>query len=102
MNNDSKKIEPGTAEWESVCKRCGRCCYEKVDYRERIFYTDKPCEHLDTIDNRCRIYAQRDVDHPDCARLTPELLAAGILPHDCPYVAGIENYPAPEMDDGSF
>ena len=41
------------------------------------------------------IYPRRSQVHPDCARLTPELVAAGILPADCPYVKDIEDYPAP-------
>ena len=75
----------GSAAWEEICERCGRCCYEKIEYRERIFYTNKPCPYLDIAGKRCRIYQQRDRLQPDCVRLTPELIAAGVLPADCPY-----------------
>lgn len=100
MTKIKKDLMPGSAEWEEVCKRCGRCCYEKLDYQGRIYYTDVPCLHLDVELNQCRIYGQRSELHPECAQLTPELVAAGILPADCPYVAGIEDYPAPEIDAG--
>ncbi len=60
--------------WEDVCVRCGRCCYEKYEYRGKIYYTDKPCEHLDTKTNLCRVYNRRSEIHPDCACLTPELV----------------------------
>jgi len=72
--------------WDDICDRCGRCCYEKYEYRGKIFYTDTPCQYLDTTTNLCKIYSQRAVIYPECARLTPELVEAGILPDDCPYV----------------
>ncbi|MCW8858561.1 MAG: hypothetical protein OQK97_02510 [Deltaproteobacteria bacterium] len=74
-----------TADWEAICERCGRCCYEKYDYRGKIFYTNTPCRFLDTTTRQCRIYGQRSDLHPDCARLSPELARSGILPDDCPY-----------------
>jgi len=73
-------------EWENICERCGRCCYEKFDYRGKIFYSRKPCPYLDTESKLCKIYHQRSKVHPDCVHLTPELVRAGILPDDCPYV----------------
>jgi len=98
MKNNPQIILPNSTEWEEICARCGRCCYEKIDYRGRIFYTNKPCQYLDIATKLCRVYQQRDVRHEDCARLTPELVAAGILPHDCPYVDGMETYQVPELD----
>lgn len=99
MTEQNKAVKPGTEEWESICQRCARCCYEKLDYRGKIFYTTKPCPHLDIEQNRCCIYEQRSELYPDCVHLTPELAAAGFLPADCPYVYGIINYRAPEMDN---
>ena len=99
MTQHTTDQKPGTAEWEAICQGCARCCYEKLDYRGQIFYTNKPCSHLNTENNRCRIYGQRSELHPDCVRLTPELVAAGFLPADCPYVEGIVGYRSPEMDD---
>ncbi len=98
MTKDNKPAGPDSAAWDAICARCGRCCYEKLDYEGRIYYTNTPCEHLDTELNLCRIYARRSELHPECARLTPELLTAGILPEDCPYVSEISDYPAPKMD----
>jgi uncharacterized cysteine cluster protein YcgN (CxxCxxCC family) len=97
MKRQNKDVNPGSREWDELCARCGRCCYEKLDYRGRIFYTNKPCPHLDTKANQCRIYLQRTEVHPDCARLTPKLASSGFLPADCPYVAGLEGYHAPEL-----
>jgi len=82
-------LDPGSADWEAVCRRCGRCCYEKIEHRGRIYHIDQPCKHLDTETRLCRVYNCRDQQQVDCVRLTPELVAAGFLPQDCPYVAGI-------------
>jgi uncharacterized cysteine cluster protein YcgN (CxxCxxCC family) len=86
-------------EWEAICKRCGRCCYEKVDFQGKIYYTQVPCEHLDLNTRLCRTYPERETSRSGCVALTPELLKQGVLPADCPYVAGLKNYPAPFMDD---
>ena len=98
MKKNQLNLSPGTTEWEAVCQRCGRCCYEKIDYRDRIYYTKQPCQHLDPATKLCRVYKQWNKCQTDCSRLTPELVAAGILPKDCPYVVGLDNYRAPEMD----
>ncbi len=81
----SPDIRPGTPEWEELCQRCGRCCYEKLDYCGEIFYTATPCPHLDVSTQLCRVYQKRTVEQPDCAALTPEIIAMGVLPPQCPY-----------------
>lgn len=86
-------------DWESVCRRCGRCCYEKIDFEGHIYYTELPCEFLDRDTNLCRVYPERDSQRPGCVRLTQKSLPKGFLPADCPYVAGIKNYPAPIMPE---
>lgn len=99
----SEDIQNDSEKWESICCRCGRCCYEKVDFEGRIYYTELPCEFLDTETNLCRVYTERDVKRPGCVRLTDEILPKGIMPADCPYVSDIENYPAPSLlDDGKI
>jgi len=91
--------KPGSPQWEDLCERCGRCCYEKYDYRGRIFYTSKACSYLDPETALCRNYENRSAVHPDCVQLTPEIISAGILPADCPYVRDLENYQAPVIPD---
>ena len=83
--------------WEARCRRCGRCCYEKIEFEGEIYYTDEPCEFLDKDTRLCRIYATRHVRRPDCSPLTPRQLERGLLPSDCPYVAGIEGYRGPQL-----
>ena len=82
-------------EWEAKCKCCARCCYEKIEFEEEVYYTDIPCEMLDLETLRCTVYADRNIRRPGCVRLTPELVTQGFLPADCPYVADIPDYVAP-------
>jgi len=88
-----------SSRWEKICQRCGRCCYEKVEFEGRVYYTDEPCPHLDTETRLCKVYESRHEVKPDCAPLSPRALGMGILPGDCPYVADCENYPAPVLWD---
>lgn len=83
---NKQKCESAAA-WEDICQRCGRCCYEKLEYQGKVVYTATPCPHLDIETRLCRIYSERLSLYPDCTQLTPELVRAGILPADCPYVA---------------
>ena len=82
-------------EWEMRCRRCGRCCYEKIEFEGEIYYTDTPCNFLDPLTRRCRVYSRRRTERPDCAALTPEVVRQGFLPGDCPYVAEIDGYVPP-------
>ncbi|SDL53530.1 hypothetical protein SAMN05660860_00868 [Geoalkalibacter ferrihydriticus] len=86
-------------DWEARCRRCGRCCFEKIDYEGRIYYTDRPCEKLDLETRLCTVYAQRQTHRPGCTLLTEEIVRLGVLPKDCPYVAGIAGYVAPQLWD---
>lgn len=85
--------------WENRCRRCGRCCFEKIEFEGEIFYTDDPCEFLDPATRLCRIYETRHVQKPDCSPLTPRQLKRGLLPSDCPYVSDVEGYRAPRLWD---
>ena len=100
-NNYLKKLKNlNHDEWEAICRRCGRCCYEKLDDRGKIIYTCTPCDRFDTETRLCTVYDDRHTKRPDCMPLSPEIVAAGFLPADCPYVAGIENYKAPDLECG--
>ncbi len=85
------------AQWEARCRRCGRCCFEKIDYQGVIYYTDTPCEKLDPRTRLCTVYPDRAQARPGCTPLTPEIVKLGVLPADCPYVAGLSDYKAPKL-----
>lgn len=83
------------ASWDAICRRCGRCCYEKIEFGGVVYYTDIPCERLDPATCLCTVYPERERLRPGCVRLNPQLVQRGYLPADCPYVAGMKDYPAP-------
>ncbi|MDD2583117.1 MAG: hypothetical protein PHR66_14095 [Desulfuromonadaceae bacterium] len=73
--------------WDSRCKQCGRCCFEKIeDERGNIFYTQTACRFLDVVSRRCKIFERRFEINPSCIKLTPELVQTlRWLPRDCGY-----------------
>ncbi len=84
-------------DWEAICNRCGKCCYEKVDLGGGIIrYLDEPCKHLDTTTNLCKVYRNRRVAEPDCISLTEDLVRSlGWLPEECavPGVRALSGHP---------
>ncbi len=98
MAGGKKRLEDlDVQQWEEFCERCARCCYEKIDFEGRIYYMRIPCDQLDLSTGLCRIYDERDRIRNDCQRLTPEVVAAGILPADCPYAKQVANYQGPML-----
>ncbi len=75
-------------EWEAICNKCGKCCYEKVDLGAGVIhYTDEPCVYLDTETNLCKVYDRRHEVEPDCISLTEHLVRnIHWLPEGCAYV----------------
>lgn len=88
-----------TRGWEAKCRRCGRCCYEKIEFEGEVYYTNVPCEHLDPETRLCRVYARRHKVRSGCVPLSPRMLGRGWLPADCPYVEDIAGYIAPHLWD---
>ena len=95
----NKILDSNRDEWDRRCHCCGRCCYEKIDFQGRIYYTEIPCEHLDLETKLCRVYNCRDKARPGCVRLTQDYVGRGFLPADCPYVADLDDYVAPLMTE---
>ena len=75
------------ADWDSRCKQCGECCFEKIeDERGNIFYTRTACRFLDVVSRECKIFERRFEINPGCIKLTPELVQTlRWLPRDCGY-----------------
>lgn len=83
------EITTGEPPWDALCKRCGRCCFDKwEDERGNITYTDIACRYLDIVSRRCKIFPQRFTINPTCIKLTPELVPTlRWLPRDCGYIS---------------
>jgi uncharacterized cysteine cluster protein YcgN (CxxCxxCC family) len=80
--------EMDSAEWESLCDGCGRCCLNKLeDYDTgEIAWTDVACQLLDQATCRCTDYPGRQAKVPDCIRLTPDnVRTLSWLPPTCGY-----------------
>jgi len=88
--------------WESLCRRCGLCCYEKVRGADGTWVLDlsRPCPWLDESDHSCRIYSRRLAVYPRCRRITVlRALFAGYLPANCGYVEALRPrwFPKPRL-----
>ena len=80
--------EMTTAEWESLCDGCGRCCLYILHNEETgdVFETDVACKLFDAKKRRCTDYENRSARVPDCVRLTPQNAnALSWMPETCAY-----------------
>ncbi|WP_436639966.1 YcgN family cysteine cluster protein [Microbaculum sp. FT89] len=80
--------EMTSAEWESLCDGCARCCLMKLEDEDtgEIWYTNVACALLDSQACRCTDYKNRAALMPDCVSLTPEELdRITWLPPTCAY-----------------
>jgi uncharacterized protein len=72
-------------EWEALCNKCGKCCYEAYEIDDKWVRTGVPCKFLDVLDKTCHVYSHRFQAEEGCTRVTPSLVLKGILPEDCSY-----------------
>jgi hypothetical protein len=85
----TKKLsEFTTAEWESVCSRCGRCCLIKLqdEDSDEVYYTRIICHLFDQQNHRCLEYQNRCTLVPECLKITPENIdSITWMPKACAY-----------------
>lgn len=88
---ESKTLEEmSRKEWESLCDGCGRCCMVKLEDHDttEVSLTRLSCRLLDTSTCRCRDYANRHNEVPDCLAIDPEKVKTlPWLPSSCAYRA---------------
>lgn len=91
-----EKLSPD--QWEALCDGCGRCCLEKLENRKtgKVFYTMVACRLLDLSTCRCRGYASRFQQVPDCLQLGPRNIHGKWLPSTCAYRLLKEGKPLPD------
>ncbi len=77
-------------EWEALCGRCGRCCFESRWVDEGWEHTSIPCRYLDDFDRSCKVYGNRFQAQQECVRVTASVVLSGMLPSDCTYVEEVE------------
>lgn len=80
--------EMTSAEWESLCDGCAKCCLEKLEDIDtgKIHYTEVGCPLLDCDSCRCNNYAERTTWVPNCQILTPDNIdELHWMPSTCAY-----------------
>ena len=86
--NTKQLNEMSSAEWESLCDGCGRCCLHKLEDINTglYFYTNVACRLLDSETCRCSNYPQRRFLVSDCMLLSPaDSDQYNWLPTSCAY-----------------
>ena len=77
-----------TAEWESLCDGCGRCCLKKFADEDsaEVVYTRVVCRYFDEQSSRCGCYEDRSTLVPDCLDVRKmDLEKSNWMPDSCAY-----------------
>lgn len=77
-----------SAEWDSLCDGCARCCVLKEQDEEtgEVFYTAIACRYLDLETCSCKCYEDRKRLVPECINLSVEdMKPFAWLPATCAY-----------------
>jgi uncharacterized cysteine cluster protein YcgN (CxxCxxCC family) len=80
--------EMSTAQWESLCDGCGKCCLVKLrdDETGNLAFTDIACRQLDCDSCQCIDYDNRLSLVDDCVKLNRINLAEiDFMPASCAY-----------------
>lgn len=80
--------EMTTAEWESLCDGCGKCCLYKLENEDtgEVFVCNVACRLLDLDTCQCSDYTHRKQKVPDCTVLSIERIEEfRWLPSTCAY-----------------
>jgi uncharacterized cysteine cluster protein YcgN (CxxCxxCC family) len=79
-------------DWDSICRRCGRCCFEKDMVDGYVIETEIPCRYLDIVTRECKVYHKRFDVGEGCLQLDTELVREAFwLPEACAYVHHVKN-----------
>ena len=84
-----KKLEDLTpTEWELLCDGCGKCCLNKLECQNKIYFTNAHCRFLDPKTCLCRIYEHRFEKVKDCRQVDLRAIREKPrwLPKTCAYV----------------
>ena len=76
------------AEWESLCARCGICCFQRIENFKTgaTHYTSIRCRHLNPATLCCYAYDNRFDVNDSCEKVTPEnIRELNCLPDSCGY-----------------
>jgi len=88
-----------TAEWESLCDNCGKCCLVKLEDEDtgEIAFTSVVCDLIDLESCRCTRYSERCTLVPECIDLKQHDFAEyKWLPSTCAYRLLTDGKPLPD------
>ncbi|WP_198159254.1 YcgN family cysteine cluster protein [Methylomonas lenta] len=88
-----------TAEWESLCDGCGKCCLVKLEDEDtgEIAFTSVVCDLIDLESCRCTRYSERCTLVPECIDLKQHDFAEyKWLPSTCAYRLLTDGKPLPD------
>lgn len=88
--------EMTSAEWESLCDGCGKCCLQKLEDADtgEVYHTDLVCRYMDEQTCQCTVYSERLKKVPGCTVLTPDTVGDyQWLPYTCAYRTLAEGRP---------
>ncbi len=85
-----KLSEMNQEQWESLCDRCGKCCYHKFitgrGKKSKVHFTRIACNLLDLKNGKCSDYQNRFQKESQCRRLTKNNIGrCDWLPETCAY-----------------
>lgn len=106
---ETKSLEQmTTAEWESLCDSCGKCCLVKLEDEDsgEIAFTSVVCDLIDLDSCHCTRYSERCTLVPECIDLKQHDFAEyKWLPPTCAYRLLTDGKPLPDwhpLNSGSF
>jgi len=82
------------AEWENICRRCGKCCLIKLEDADSgdVYYTNVVCRYFDEEKMCCSVYDKRCELVPTCLKLSEENVdKLSWMPKTCAYRELFEN-----------
>lgn len=91
--------EMTTAEWESLCDGCGKCCLIKLEDEDtgELALTRAVCDLIDLDTCRCTRYSERCTLVPDCLDLKQhDFTEYHWMPSTCAYRLLIDGKPLPD------
>ena len=82
------KLKARRDRWESLCRKCGVCCYAKEGgVLHTVIHMNKPCEYFDKRTKLCKIYEERFRICRYCGKVRLyHALFSRCLPDTCGYV----------------
>ncbi|MCL2213834.1 MAG: hypothetical protein FWC06_01370 [Treponema sp.] len=74
--------------WDELCKRCGKCCYQRSlsDSRDVVIDYYSPCENYDEKTCLCLVFEERFKKCNHCGSVNLfNVLFNPLLPPECAY-----------------